>query len=391
MGEVQVYQSVSAFSSNIYGQVFDAQSPAPLQNVLVSPISMYIALLMTLFGTGSNTRGELQDVLQLPRTLPDYEILKAGSSLVNDISRSTDVTVLVANRLFLLNSVRLNSEFQSALTTYFSADVEMVCTFHSDVYRNKTLANFVSSLGIQEAKNKQVGFRANARVDTATHSKWRINPQQCSEHCLWKHPFDKRNTHLSTFYTPDGRGISVRMMYANQKFDYLEMEDIEADAIKLPFGDGSTWDMLIILPYEKKGLRQLLVRLQKKGTLSSILSRTFQPTTLQLYMPRFRIGHSQSSVNMKQALINLGARSLFSDMADFSGISYYDFLSVSSIFHKAVLVVNEDGAEAAAATSVNVFSRSAGLEMRVDRPFFVAIVHRRAGPVFLGHVVRPGT
>ncbi|KER28030.1 hypothetical protein T265_05075 [Opisthorchis viverrini] len=297
---------------------------------------MYIALLMTLFGTGSNTRGELQDVLQLPRTLPDYEILKAGSSLVNDISRSTDVTVLVANRLFLLNSVRLNSEFQSALTTYFSADVEMLTLYpHLESKRqriNKWVSEQTHGLIRRLIPSGALTHNSALSIVNALYFKG-----------LWKHPFDKRNTHLSTFYTPDGRGISVRMMYANQKFDYLEMEDIEADAIKLPFGDGST------------------------------------------------IGHSQSSVNMKQALINLGARLLFSDMADLSGISYYDFLSVSSIFHKAVLVVNEDGAEAAAATSVNVFSRSAGLEMRVDRPFFVAIVHRRAGPVFLGHVVRPGT
>ncbi|KAG5453728.1 Plasminogen activator inhibitor 1 [Clonorchis sinensis] len=290
---------------------------------------MYVALLMTLFGTGTDTRKELQDVLQLPRTLQDYEIMKAGSSLLNDISQSTDVTVLVANRLFLLNSV-----------------------------------NFLS-----------------------------MSPKLRYNSGPWKHPFDKRHTRSGMFYTSDRRSISVQMMYVNQKFDYLEMDDIEADAIKLPFGDGSEWDMLIILPHRKQRLRRLLLRLQKKGELSSILSRTFHRTTLQLYMPRFRFGHSTSSVNMKQILINLGARLLFSDMADLSGMSYYDFLFVSDIFHKAVLEASytciSHGATAAASTSVNVFSRSAGLEFRVDHPFFVAIVHRRAGPVFLGHVVRP--
>ncbi|TGZ57581.1 hypothetical protein CRM22_009902 [Opisthorchis felineus] len=181
------------------------------------------------------------------------------------------------------------------------------------------------------------------------------------------------------------------MMYVNQKFDYLEMDDIGAEAILLPFGDESAWDMLIILPYKKRGLRRLLTRLRKRGELSSILSRNFQPTTLQLYMPRFSIGHSESSMNMKQILMNLGARLLFSEMADLSGMSYYDALSVSDIFHKAVLEVDEDGAAAAASTSVNVFSRSAGLELHVDHPFFVAILHRQAGPVFLGHVIRPDT
>lgn len=69
-------------------------------------------------------------------------------------------------------------------------------------------------------------------------------------------------------------------------------------------------------------------------------------------------------------------------------------MHVSAIIHKAVLIVNEEGAEAAAVTAV-VISRSMAIRQdplvfAVDRPFVFAIVDSELSAVlFCGRIVHP--
>lgn len=70
-----------------------------------------------------------------------------------------------------------------------------------------------------------------------------------------------------------------------------------------------------------------------------------------------------------------------------------ELLFISQVIHKAVLEVNEEGAEAAAATAV-VMSRSMPsppFHMIVDRPFFCAIEDSQTGIfLFTGAIYEPG-
>ncbi|CAG7785367.1 unnamed protein product, partial [Allacma fusca] len=78
----------------------------------------------------------------------------------------------------------------------------------------------------------------------------------------------------------------------------------------------------------------------------------------------------------------LGAKSMFSGGADFSGIPESDTrLYVSEIVQKAMIEVNEEGSEAAAATALGSVdhSFSAGprpIKFLADRPFYFQIVDR---------------
>jgi serpin B len=69
-------------------------------------------------------------------------------------------------------------------------------------------------------------------------------------------------------------------------------------------------------------------------------------------------------------------------------------LQIDQIMHRAVIDVAEEGAEAAAVTSVEVKIISAMPQsvniFRIDRPFAVAIVDQKTGAVlFEGQVVDP--
>ena len=81
----------------------------------------------------------------------------------------------------------------------------------------------------------------------------------------------------------------------------------------------------------------------------------------------------------------------FNDHADFSGIGDGNFV-ISEVTHEAYVDVNEEGTEAAAATSVGVGITSAPPKktfyMEVNRPFFFAISDGETNEILLMGIVR---
>jgi serpin B len=65
-------------------------------------------------------------------------------------------------------------------------------------------------------------------------------------------------------------------------------------------------------------------------------------------------------------------------------------LYITAVVHKAFVMVNEEGTEAAAATGAVIGPSSAGLSFQADHPFFFLIRDEVTGSVlFLGKVVDP--
>lgn len=64
-------------------------------------------------------------------------------------------------------------------------------------------------------------------------------------------------------------------------------------------------------------------------------------------------------------------------------------LLVSSVMHKSSMEINEDGAEAAAATTV-VISRASNPVFHLSQPFFFALMHDVTKiPIFMGVINNP--
>ena len=83
---------------------------------------------------------------------------------------------------------------------------------------------------------------------------------------------------------------------------------------------------------------------------------------------------------MNKELNNLGVNLSFSPNADFSGIS--PGLYISDVVHQAMIEVNEEGTEAAAATKVGIQARSAKPDFICDRPFMI-IIHENVSKMIL--------
>ena len=103
-------------------------------------------------------------------------------------------------------------------------------------------------------------------------------------------------------------------------------------------------------------------------------------------------------LSLSESLCDLGMSDLFQEgVADLSGVDGSKELYVSKVLHRAVVDVNEEGTEAAAATAVVMQLRCAMMpkkefQFRADRPFLLFIQHKPTGSIlFLGRLAKPPT
>jgi len=96
-------------------------------------------------------------------------------------------------------------------------------------------------------------------------------------------------------------------------------------------------------------------------------------------------------MNLKDILEeNIGLKHAFSDNADFSFMDPCRSIKIDSVIHKAMIEVNEQGAEAAAATAGIFTDRIGGQKefvMNCTKPFIFTITHEPSETLlFLGKI-----
>lgn len=113
--------------------------------------------------------------------------------------------------------------------------------------------------------------------------------------------------------------------------------------------------------------------------------------SVELTLPAFDIDWDTP---LSPVLIELGMADAFrADLADFSGITTEEELMISEVIQKAVITVDEDGMEAAAATAAEVGAVSAPADpkqLELDAPFlFIAYETSTRTPLVLGWIGDP--
>ncbi|GAA35588.2 leukocyte elastase inhibitor [Clonorchis sinensis] len=377
--EMELYTSMAQFSSDMYSQVLAAQ-PVEAQNVFVSPLSVYVALLMTLVGAGGQTRLELRQSLHIPQQLECNEVHKMfGSVLMNQLMQSNDVNASMANRLFLLQNITLRDEFIDTLKKNYNAEAEMMNEYADMEARRKRINQWVS-----ENTNSKIPelFAEGVLSDRSLIAL--VNAVYFKG--IWKYQFDKAMTKNGSFHRLNGSAMEVPMMAMIGTFPCEDLPDMDAVAVKLPFGN-STWELLVVLPNQKDGLHNLTMHFCANDTLQALLAKPFALKQLEIGLPRFKLSEL-NPLDMKTLLQKMGLETLFSQSADLSNLSSTKNIFVSEFVHKATIDVNEEGAEAAAGSGV-IIGRSRPMEFLVDHPFVMALVYNSTVPGFIGHVADP--
>lgn len=167
--------------------------------------------------------------------------------------------------------------------------------------------------------------------------------------------------------------------------------NVNCSALLLPFSlnDGQEMSMVVILPNKRDGLDELMENLDVQ-TLNEIYRALGDTQQVQVELPKFSL---QSAHDVRSLLEKLGVQRIFSrDSAELDrmfGSKSPAF--VGKVIHKSKINVDEQGAEAAAASLASVVMRSS---IRVtipsfiaDHPFFYVIRYNRSNmPLFMGQV-----
>jgi serpin B len=127
------------------------------------------------------------------------------------------------------------------------------------------------------------------------------------------------------------------------------------------------------------------------ATLAALLDATDR-THVDLSLPRLRVS---VTVDLQQPLEALGVHRLFTPgEADLSGLTPANAY-VSEAVHQAVLQIDEEGLEGAAATAMMIRLTAfvpppRPVVVRVDKPFLLLVRHRHSGAAyFFARVVEP--
>lgn len=369
----RVVEAQTAFGLALF-EVLRQENPA--ENVLVSPMSVAIALSMAYNGAAGETQAEMAEVLRLQGI--DLADLNQANQVLQRYLTSADpaVELAIANSLWLNQDLPVRPEFTAAMADLYGAEVATL---------DFTNAN------AKDIINGWVSEMTRDRIPTIVDS---IDPDQLMFLINaiyfkgdWATAFDESLTTDRPFTLVDGREIQHSAMQQSGDFLYLETDQFQA--ISLPYGDG-TLSFEVILPARGLSLESLLESLTPTQWRDWMNQQRSRPGTLQL--PRFQFAYEADLIPALQAL---GMDIAFTDAADFSGLTTVD-AAINQVRHKTFIDVSEEGTEAAAVTSIGIVATSMPAEperpfvMEVDRPFLVAIRDRPTGTLlFIGSVVDP--
>ncbi len=348
-------------------------------NLFFSPLSAGIALSMALNGAGGETYTEIAQTLGY--TSLNLGTINTENEALIRLLRSPDpeATVDLANGIWVQNGFTLRSEFTRALQSHYNAVAQTMDFVNNPEGTASQINGWVKeqTRGLIDQLFQAGDFdeRTRAVLVNTLYFKGK-----------WQSPFSKDATQEEEFTLEDGDTKSVPMMRQFGKFPYLKGQGFQA--VGLPYGKGDLMFYLFV-PDTVQGLTDLRKRLTPDNWKRWM--QGFQMTDGDVAMPRFKI---DTKFLLNKPLAKMGMSSAFDESrANFERMAHSptERLFIQQVVQRAVVQVDEEGTEAAAATGIQMGITSAPVNtfsVRADRPFLFAIVHQPSGAVLFMGIVR---
>ena len=344
------------------------------QNIMISPVSIAIALGMTYNGAEGGTKTAFEETLRLQNFSRD-EINAIHSALIEYlISADNRITLEIANSIWYRRYFDVRQSFIDVNRRYYSAEVNALD--FSDPVSKEIINNWIATKTHDKVKNVLDYIPADAVM-------YLINALYYNG--LWKYEFSEKNSFKGSF---QGENMEIAVQYMKNTYSYSFFRNDLLSAVELPYGNG-TFVMNIFLPHEGKNIKDILDQMTKENWeiwMNGFVS--YDKVMIQL--PKFKY-EFKSLLN--DWLCDMGLAEAFDGRANFSGINPDAALFISRVIHQTFIDVNEKGTEAAAATVIEIKETSAGIEMPrfiANRPFIFSIREKQSGVLlFIGKVGIP--
>jgi len=364
----EIVEANNVFGLNTFIEVINNSDEE--ENIIFSPLSLNIALLMTLNGANGTTSDEMKEVLQLSDLSID-EINECYEILVKElVSTDRKVNFSIANSIWFDNSILIYSDFSSSLKNSYNAQIEVVD------FSNPNTVNDVNSW-VKRNTNKKI----DKIIDAFEPDEIMALLNAIYFEGKWHFDFKASETSFKDFYLPDSSIIQVETMMQTKdlKMGYSEIYT----AVELPYGQGN-FVMDVFMPNPGFEIFDVLDTL---SNLENIIN-DFYETEVELFLPKFEYKYK---VKLNDILTTLGMSTAFSNNADFSKISEVA-LAISRVLQKCYIKTDEKGTEAVAVTFVGMdkLSMPQTYETNFNKPFIYIIREVSTNTViFMGRVANP--
>jgi serpin B len=348
------------------------------KNRTISPFSVHSGLMLARLGAQGETAKQLDALLVSTPYSP--QTLEAYAALQSQILTNRDETLVsLANSIWVTDQDDFTSAYKTAATQGFKAEARSIDFVNSESARltiNKWVSDQTRTLIPNLIPSGMITKDTIATLVNALYFK-----------AAWADPFRTANTKDEKFWLDSKTSAQVPMMHLTETFGYYE--DTDWQAVVLSYSPPS-YQFLLLVP--KRPLSSAEVATGLTPQLISAASESMSSPSVKLALPRFTIRETQ---DLAENLKSLGCSVPFTASADFSRMTPAR-VTISSVQHEAVVIVDEKGTEAAAATAVIMTKAMAMInpeppkEVRADKPFAFAILHSQTkAPLFLGVVADP--
>ena len=341
---------------------------------LVSPLSVATCHAMLLSGATGMTRKDLAAALALGD--PEPEAVDDGMfALAYQVTHTDSRELQIANAFFPVGPLKINRAFQNVLRQSYDADTIQLDGVGPDSlakvngWVDDKTAGMIPKV-LDHIDDQAVYLLANAATFDGA----------------WDTPFDEGDTRDAPFTLSSGANVQVPTMRLDE-VDVGWCAQNGFAAVVIPYR-ARNFTFVVLLPDRASNPSKVLSRLTRARWTTLLKDASYDEAKLSL--PRFRF---DGSYDLIPTMSSLGARRLFHD-AELGGISdQASNASVGQDVHATHIEVDERGTRAAAATELDTKTDTTSpnpKDIKIDRPFLYAIVHKQTGTiVFLGVCMDP--
>ena len=284
-------QYISDASGNFGLDIFKiiSQAAKPDEDLFISPLSISMALGMTMNGADSSTYDAMQQTLGF-EGLSEKQINEAYKSLITLLMQADPKVIFeIANAIWYREPYIINPVFLETNKVYFDATIlprdftDPGTITDINTWVNEKTHGKITEI-IEQIDPSTLMFLINAIYFKAT----------------WHYAFDKEKTYDAPFYLSDGQTTSCQFMPLKEDFAYYGNEKVQI--IDIPYNNRN-FSMTVFLPRPEQDLDDFIAGLNPSRWQYYIGQLDTANITLQL--PKFKLKYKQS---LKKVLTEIKLR-----------------------------------------------------------------------------------
>ena len=346
-------------------------------NLVVSPLSVQMALGMSLNGADGSTAEEIIGTLGYG-TDKEKDINEYCKSLLEQLpSLDKSVKLKIMDAVVVDSGYSLKDSYKNSLRKYYYAPAE------SYSLRSPEALDRINDWAKRNTEGQIDPFLDNLPDNVAA-----LVLNSVYFKARWQYSiFEYESSENREFLLENGTTTELSFLRTHAELGYADTDDLQI--LELPYADGA-FSMYILLPMDPSAgsCQKLLASLTEKSLKA--LTRSVAKQYVSVFLPEFDV---TTSLGFKETLQAMGINKAFdADEADFSRMHNKTHqtgnLYIHDVLQKTRIKVTKRGTEAASATAIEygdptdaMFDDTGALIVDANHPFIFCIAEKNTGVI----------